>query len=229
MAPGHQPGPGEVADGTARVPPPGDLEQVGQVPVLEAVLGVYHQAVAEVGQLTEELASEMRSLGPPEHDRQIGDEERRHHAGQVTRHLAVRVQEDPLGDDRPARLLAGGGAHIGLQLERGSVRLGEQQQGARRVVDRKPVEYPRDRFDVVVGFDHGDQVEDVGPGLRGGVLGRLVFPLVAHLPADAGQLLLDRVDVDDPSRGQLAHGRLQRRPSRSIRASASSGPQLPAA
>ena len=62
--------------------------------------------------------------------------------------------------------------------------------------------------------------------------GLAALTILVQSPADLVQLFLDIVHVDKGPGAELgvilAHGRRQRRPSRSISASASGGPQVPA-
>ena len=112
--------------------------------------------------------------------------------------------------------------------------LGEEDERTRRIGDGQPMQNLSHRFQLRFVHHDGDQVQHTGAGLRGSMHGRLrVLDLViVQAPAHPFQLFLDLVDVDHHLGAELgvaAHGRLHRRPSLSIRASAASGPQAPAA
>ena len=176
---------------------------------------------------------ELRSTRPPENHGNIRNQQGRDQAGQVTGGFAVGVENHPLGRHPVAAFRPVLRRNLGLQLVGALGVLGEQDQGPRGVGDRQPVEHSDDR--VLFGFvaDDRDQVENAGPRFVGGVLrGLAQLTIAMQSPADLLQLLLDGVDVDKGLNAELGvvatHGRRQRRPSRSIRASAASGPQLPA-
>jgi len=239
LPPGQEPRPVEVADRDLGGATLGDVKQRSEVLAgVELIIAVDDQAVAEVRQLVEEPALEVRAARPPQHHRQIGHQQRRHDAGQVLGNLAMRVQQHLLVGDQARPDHVGEGADGGLQLRGMAILLRQQDQGPGGVMDRHALERVRDAVFLLAGPRHRDQVERARPGLRRGVFGRLPAQrtIREQPPAKLGQLLLDRPHVeelaDDP--GVVgdrpdAHGRRQRRPSRSIRASAASGPQVPAA
>ena len=149
-------------------------------------------------------------------------------------HLTVRVKQHPLGRDPVPALGSGLGGDFGLELADGAIVLGQQDEGPRGIGHRQRIEGVRDLGQLALTAHDGDQVEDAGAGLRSGMLGRLAeLAVLVEPPAHLFQLVLDRVDIDERPGEELAvlaaHGRRHRRRSRSIMASAASGPQVPAA
>ena len=144
------------------------------------------------------------------------------------------MQNHALGADPVAAFSSLLRGYLGLQLVGLAGVLGEQDQRPGGVGHRETVEHAGDFAQLGLVADHGDQVEHAGAGFGRGVLrGLALLAVRMQAPAHLVQLFLDGMHVDKGPGAELgvtvAHGRRQRRPSRSISASTSGGPQVPAA
>ena len=236
VAPGGEPGPVEVGHPVAAVPAACDRgdRREGAVRPGE-ICRIDDETVGEGEECLEVRGLEGRRAGPPQEDRQIGEQQRDHRARQPGVGIPVRADEHLLVRDLLRRRASGKAAVQPELADPGRAgAVGEDHDRSGGMTDRQVRDRSRRPTGVRLAGREDDEVEDRCPRDR---MPQLAGVRRARSP-QARELVLDPADAADrrsPDRfvDRERHARAQgfrhARPSRPMRRSASVGPQVPPA